>query len=189
MAAFGPTSAFAARRVPAGLRARHSGPRPILHAVRPAERPCRWPAGIAATKKLGGAVVRNQSETTDSRGFPSQQDRRPGFDIVVVPKRELLDASLTAIETEYRAHLDAKSSRTSTARLWRPRLASERCSRGYKLVISPYSRARAGSFRPAPTTRARRSCSTGSSRQLAGRATARALPPALRRRPRSGAGR
>jgi RNase P protein component len=29
-----------------------------------------------------------------------------GFDVVVVPKRELLDASLTALEAEYRHNLE-----------------------------------------------------------------------------------
>ena len=30
----------------------------------------------------------------------------PGFDVVVVPKRELLDASLTVLEADYRATLE-----------------------------------------------------------------------------------
>ena len=57
--------------------------------------------GIAATKRLGGAVVRNRAKRLIREVF-RRNDIAPGFDIVVVPKRELLAASLSALETEYR---------------------------------------------------------------------------------------
>ena len=57
--------------------------------------------GIAATKRLGGAVERNRAKRLIREVF-RRNKVAPGFDVVVVPKRELLDASLTAIESEYR---------------------------------------------------------------------------------------
>ena len=61
--------------------------------------------GIAATKRLGGAVERNRAKRLIREVF-RRHKIAPGFDVVVVPKRELLDASLTAIESEYRHHIE-----------------------------------------------------------------------------------
>jgi ribonuclease P protein component len=66
----------------------------------PAEKPANR-LGIAASKKFGGAVERNRAKRLIREVF-RRNKIAPGFDIVVVPKRELLDASLTALETEYR---------------------------------------------------------------------------------------
>ena len=57
--------------------------------------------GIAATKRLGGAVVRNRAKRLIREVF-RRNDIAPGFDIVVVPRRDLLTTSLTALEAEYR---------------------------------------------------------------------------------------
>jgi ribonuclease P protein component len=56
--------------------------------------------GIAATRKIGGAVQRNRAKRL-IRGLSSKQ-HRPGFDVVVIPKREFLDASLSTLEADYR---------------------------------------------------------------------------------------
>ncbi len=56
--------------------------------------------GIAATKKLGGAVRRNRAKRLIREVF-RRNKLAPGYDLVVVPKRELLDATLEALEAEY----------------------------------------------------------------------------------------
>jgi ribonuclease P protein component len=63
--------------------------------------------GIAATKKLGGAVKRNHAKRLIREVF-RRNKIASGFDVVVVPKRELLDASLTVLEADYRQHLERR---------------------------------------------------------------------------------
>jgi ribonuclease P protein component len=62
--------------------------------------------GVAATRKLGGAVRRNRAKRLIREVF-RRNKLAPGFDVVVVPKRDLLDASLDALEADYR-HLIAR---------------------------------------------------------------------------------
>ena len=57
--------------------------------------------GIAATKKLGGAVRRNRAKRLIREVF-RRNKIAVGYDIVVIPTRDLLDASLTVLESEYR---------------------------------------------------------------------------------------
>jgi len=64
--------------------------------------------GIAATKKLGGAVQRNRAKRLIREVF-RRNNIAKGFDIVIIPKRELLDASFTAFETDYRALLERRN--------------------------------------------------------------------------------
>ena len=61
--------------------------------------------GIAATRKIGGAVVRNRAKRLIREVF-RQNKLAPGFDVVVIPKREMVDATLTAIEVEFRHTLE-----------------------------------------------------------------------------------
>src|SRR5213083_371693 len=60
--------------------------------------------GIAATRKLGGAVQRNRVKRLIREVF-RRNKIADGFD-VVIPKREWLDASLIALEADYRTLLE-----------------------------------------------------------------------------------
>jgi ribonuclease P protein component len=57
--------------------------------------------GIAATKKLGGSVERNRAKRLIREVFRRNKIKN-GFDVVVIPKREFLDASLSTLEDDYR---------------------------------------------------------------------------------------
>ena len=63
--------------------------------------------GIAATKKLGGSVQRNRAKRLIREVF-RHNNIAPGFDVVVVPKREMLDATLTVLEADYSNSLERR---------------------------------------------------------------------------------
>jgi ribonuclease P protein component len=56
--------------------------------------------GIAATKKMGAAVERNRAKRLARELF---RDHKPegAVDVVVVPRREMLDATYARLETEF----------------------------------------------------------------------------------------
>jgi ribonuclease P protein component len=61
--------------------------------------------GIAATRKLGGSVQRNLAKRLIREVF-RRNKIADGFDVVVVPRRELLDATLTVLEADYRSTIE-----------------------------------------------------------------------------------
>jgi ribonuclease P protein component len=64
--------------------------------------------GIAATRKLGGAVQRNRAKRLIREVF-RRNKIATGFDVVVIPKRDLLDASLSDLEADYRTLLKRRA--------------------------------------------------------------------------------
>jgi ribonuclease P protein component len=71
--------------------------------------------GIAATRKLGGAVQRNLAKRLIREVF-RRNKIADGFDVVVVPRRELLDASLTVLEADYRMLVTRQLARATASR-------------------------------------------------------------------------
>lgn len=63
--------------------------------------------GIAATRKIGGAVIRNKAKRRVRELF---RHHKPsvGVDVVVVPRRELVAAPFASLEIEFRALLDRR---------------------------------------------------------------------------------
>jgi ribonuclease P protein component len=61
--------------------------------------------GIAATRKLGGAVDRNRAKRLLREIF-RRNPAPPGLDIVVIPRRTLIDAAFSRLEADYLATLE-----------------------------------------------------------------------------------
>jgi len=67
--------------------------------------------GIAATRKLGTAVERNRARRLTREIFRRHKleplfKPQPGLDVIVVPRREMLDAPFVSIEGDYVAALE-----------------------------------------------------------------------------------
>jgi ribonuclease P protein component len=60
--------------------------------------------GIAATRKIGDAVRRNRAKRL-VRELYRRNKVAAGFDIVVIPRREIFDANYGSLEADYRALL------------------------------------------------------------------------------------
>jgi ribonuclease P protein component len=60
--------------------------------------------GVAATRKLGPAVVRNRAKRL-SRELFRRHKITAAADIVIVPRREMLDAPFSSLEADYLAIL------------------------------------------------------------------------------------
>ena len=59
---------------------------------------CRF--GVAATRKLGSAVVRNRAKRLARELF--RRHKPPaGLDVILVPRREMLDAPFASLEADY----------------------------------------------------------------------------------------
>ena len=63
--------------------------------------------GVAATRKLGSAVERNRAKRL-SREMFRRHKLAAGLDIVIVPRREMLDAPFSILESDYRAALERR---------------------------------------------------------------------------------
>ena len=72
--------------------------------------------GIVASKKLGDAVRRNRAKRLIREIFRrSALSDGQGLDIVVIPRRELLDAGYDSLERDFHAALRRCAGRTTTS--------------------------------------------------------------------------
>ena len=60
--------------------------------------------GVAATRKIGSATARNRAKRLAREVF-RRQKVAAGLDIVVVPRREMLDAPFASLEADYTSTL------------------------------------------------------------------------------------
>jgi ribonuclease P protein component len=66
--------------------------------------------GVAATRKMGSAVERNRAKRRARELFRRRKDIG-GLDIVIVPRREMLDAPFATLEADYVALLERRFER------------------------------------------------------------------------------
>jgi ribonuclease P protein component len=64
--------------------------------------------GIAATRKIGSAVVRNKAKRLAREMFRRHR-LQAGVDIVVVPRRDMVGAPFSRLEAEFLAILDRRN--------------------------------------------------------------------------------
>ena len=78
--------------------------------------------GVAATRKIGSSVDRNRAKRLAREVF-SRHATAAGLDIVIVPRREMLDAPFASLEADYHATLHRSERESSSSRPRRPRRA------------------------------------------------------------------
>ena len=71
--------------------------------------------GVAATRKLGGAVVRNRAKRL-SRELFRRHKPAASLDVVVVPRREFLSADFPSLERDYVVLLSGRGGRDAGPR-------------------------------------------------------------------------
>jgi ribonuclease P protein component len=61
--------------------------------------------GIVASKKLGGAVVRNRAKRLIRQVFRTEASPAVAYDLVIIPKHTALQAVITELVSDYKATL------------------------------------------------------------------------------------
>jgi ribonuclease P protein component len=70
--------------------------------------------GVAATRKIGSAADRNRAKRLAREVF-RRHKMAAGLDIVIVPRRELLDAPFVNLEADYHSALERSGRPRSTS--------------------------------------------------------------------------
>jgi ribonuclease P protein component len=71
--------------------------------------------GVAATRKMGNAVERNRAKRL-AREIFRRHKLTAGYDIVIVPRREMLDAPFASLEADYDRALERRGTARSGPR-------------------------------------------------------------------------
>jgi ribonuclease P protein component len=92
--------------------------------------------GVAATRKIGPATVRNRAKRLAREVFRRHKigrgfDAEPGLDIVVVPRPNMVEASFLSLEADYLSALDRRGRSSAQPR---PRRDNARRTRGAKRI-------------------------------------------------------
>ena len=76
--------------------------------------------GVAATRKLGAAIVRNRAKRL-ARELFRRQKPPAGLDVIVVPRREMLDVPFASLEKDFSTTLARRDRPGGTATRRPPR--------------------------------------------------------------------
>ena len=63
--------------------------------------------GVAATRKMGAAVIRNQAKRL-ARELFRRHKIDAGLDVIIVPRREMVDVPFATLEADYLAALERR---------------------------------------------------------------------------------
>jgi ribonuclease P protein component len=72
--------------------------------------------GVSASRRLGGAVARNRAKRLIRELFRRNRPAGAGFDLVVIPRAELLGAPFDALEQDFRTSVERLQRHARTLR-------------------------------------------------------------------------
>ena len=102
--------------------------------------------GIAATRKLGGAVQRNRAKRL-AREIFRRHKPPPGLDLVVIPRREFLNVELASLEAEYQSIVSRRAARAPAVVIGRSKADAAK-SAGARSTGDRHGRSRARTDTP-----------------------------------------